>query len=69
MDKILDQQPEIEAVVITSPTYDGMVSHVKKIAEIVHTHKKVLIVDEAHGAHFLFLISFRTPLFFQGLIW
>ncbi|HIY18514.1 MAG TPA: aminotransferase class I/II-fold pyridoxal phosphate-dependent enzyme [Candidatus Blautia avistercoris] len=66
VDKILDQQPEIEAVVITSPTYDGMVSHVKKIAEIVHTHKKVLIVDEAHGAHFSFSDQFPDSAVLSG---
>ncbi len=40
------------AVFITSPTYDGVVSDVRKIAEIAHRHNAVLIVDEAHGAHF-----------------
>lgn len=41
----------IKAVVITSPTYDGIVSDIEKIAEIVHSNGAVLIVDEAHGAH------------------
>lgn len=50
----LDIHPEIEAVIITSPTYDGIVSDVKSIAEIVHAYGKPLIVDEAHGAHFGF---------------
>ncbi|MBE5996064.1 MAG: aminotransferase class I/II-fold pyridoxal phosphate-dependent enzyme [Lachnospiraceae bacterium] len=39
------------AVVITSPTYDGIVSDVRAIAEAAHRHGAVLIVDEAHGAH------------------
>jgi arginine/lysine/ornithine decarboxylase len=42
----------IEAVYITSPTYDGVVSDVEDIARIVHHYGKILIVDEAHGAHF-----------------
>lgn len=46
--------PDIRAVVIVSPTYDGVVSDVKKIAEIVHRFGIPLIVDEAHGAHFGF---------------
>ncbi len=50
----LKKAPEIEAVFIVSPTYDGMVSDIKKIAEIVHRYGKVLIVDEAHGAHLPF---------------
>lgn len=48
----LEKNSEIEAVLITSPTFDGIVSDVKKIADIVHTYEKILIVDEAHGAHF-----------------
>lgn len=42
----------IEAVVITSPTYEGNISDIRKIADIVHQHNIPLIVDEAHGAHF-----------------
>ena len=45
---------KVKAVVITSPTYEGIVSDIKKIAEIVHGHNSILIVDEAHGAHFVF---------------
>lgn len=43
---------KIEAVFITSPTYDGVVSPIKEIAEIAHKNGAILIVDEAHGAHF-----------------
>lgn len=50
----LRAHPEAQAVLITSPTYDGMVSDVKKIADIAHAHGVPLIVDEAHGAHFGF---------------
>ncbi len=44
----------IQAVFITSPTYEGMVSDIGAIAEIAHRHGVPLIVDEAHGAHFPF---------------
>ena len=50
----LSENDSIEAVFITSPTYDGVVSDVKRIAEIAHRHGVPLIVDEAHGAHFAF---------------
>ncbi len=50
----LKEQPKIRAVLLVSPTYDGVVSDVKKIAEVVHAHGIPLIVDEAHGAHFPF---------------
>ena len=54
MERYLEEHPEVEAVLITSPTYDGIVSNVEKIAEIAHRHEVLLIVDEAHGAHFRF---------------
>lgn len=43
---------DISAVLVVSPTYDGIVSNIRKIAEICHNYKVPLIVDEAHGAHF-----------------
>lgn len=43
---------KIGAVFITSPTYEGVVSDVKAIADVVHRYGIPLIVDEAHGAHF-----------------
>lgn len=45
---------DYQAVVITSPTYDGVVSDIKEIAKAVHEMGIPLIVDEAHGAHFGF---------------
>lgn len=56
----LDRHPEAQAVFITSPTYDGVVSDIKMIADIVHDHNCLLIVDEAHGAHFTFSKKFPT---------
>lgn len=41
-----------KTVVITSPTYEGVVSDVRAIADVCHRMGAVLIVDEAHGAHF-----------------
>ena len=52
--KALEEHPGIRAVMIVSPTYDGVVSDIEKIAEIVHEAGCLLIVDEAHGAHFGF---------------
>lgn len=50
--RALDEHPKVEAVLITSPTYDGIVSDIARIADIVHEKGIPLIVDEAHGAHF-----------------
>lgn len=41
-----------KAVYITSPTYEGVVSNIEALAKIAHRHGALLIVDEAHGAHF-----------------
>lgn len=54
VDKALQSDPDIQAVLVTSPTYDGVVSDIKAIARIVHRYGIPLIVDEAHGAHFPF---------------
>lgn len=48
----LEQYPCSKAVVLTSPTYEGVVSDVHSIAEICHQKNIPLFVDEAHGAHF-----------------
>lgn len=58
VDNLLKIHPNIKAVVIVSPTYEGVVSDIKKIAETAHAHNAVLIVDEAHGAHFPFHEAF-----------
>ena len=50
----LREHPEVEAVLITSPTYDGVVSDIEQIAQIAHSYGVPLLVDEAHGAHFRF---------------
>ncbi len=54
VDNILQKEPDIEAVMLTSPTYDGVVSEVREIAKIAHHYGVPLIVDAAHGAHFPF---------------
>lgn len=53
------ESKKYEAVIITSPTYEGKVSDIRLIAEICHKYKTPLIVDEAHGAHLNF--SGRFP--------
>lgn len=58
--KLLASNEKVSAVVITSPTYEGMISDIKKISDIVHKYGAILIVDEAHGAHFHFHKEFPT---------
>lgn len=49
--RLLEKYPASKAVVLTSPTYEGIISDIKAIAAVVHERNKILIVDEAHGAH------------------
>ncbi|MBQ2645484.1 aminotransferase class I/II-fold pyridoxal phosphate-dependent enzyme [bacterium] len=50
IEKFLSKNSDIKAVIITSPTYEGINSDIKKIAKICHQYNTILIVDEAHGA-------------------
>jgi len=54
----LNRSEAVKAVVITSPSYDGIVSDVEGIVAVVHKYGIPLIVDEAHGAHFGFSDGF-----------
>lgn len=47
----LDREPDIGAVLVVSPTYEGRISDIRAIAHVVHNKGIPLIVDEAHGAH------------------
>jgi arginine/lysine/ornithine decarboxylase len=54
IEEALIKNPDIKLIIITSPTYEGVVSDIRRIADIAHRYKAVLLVDEAHGAHFGF---------------
>lgn len=58
IEEALIQYPEAKGVLIVSPTYEGIVSDIGAISEVVHKYDKLLIVDEAHGAHFVLGNSF-----------
>lgn len=45
------EHPDIAAVLVTSPTYEGIISDIAAIAAVCHAFGIPLIVDEAHGAH------------------
>ena len=52
LERVLDECGDVSAVLLTSPTYDGIVSDIARAAQAVHSRGIPLIVDEAHGAHF-----------------
>ncbi|MFV0504896.1 MAG: aminotransferase class I/II-fold pyridoxal phosphate-dependent enzyme [Lachnospirales bacterium] len=41
-----------KGIVVTSPTYEGIVMNVKEVSEVAKKYNGFIIVDEAHGAHF-----------------
>lgn len=50
----LREHPDASAVLVTSPNYYGVLSEIEDIALEAHAAGKVLIVDQAHGAHLKF---------------
>lgn len=69
----LEQNPDSKAVILTSPTYEGIVSDIRGIAEVCHRHTSgahpqgvPLLVDEAHGAHLGFHDFFPDSAVRQG---
>lgn len=64
--RLLEKYPDIQAVVITSPTYEGVISDIRAIADIVHSFGLPLIVDEAHGAHLGYWGEFEAPAITRG---
>ena len=54
----LAYMPHGATVIVVSPTYEGVVSDIAAIAQVVHARGGILIVDEAHGAHFAFNSAF-----------
>ncbi|MGI6114378.1 MAG: aminotransferase class I/II-fold pyridoxal phosphate-dependent enzyme [Mahellales bacterium] len=47
----LTRHPDAKAVLLTYPNYYGLCGYLKDIADIVHHHGALLLVDGAHGAH------------------
>jgi arginine decarboxylase len=55
--KALKQNPNVKAVFLTNPVYQGFCPDVKSISEIVHSKNRTLLVDEAQGPHFGFNLA------------
>ena len=54
MEEGFRQYPDCKAVFLVSPTYYGVCSNIRSIADICHRHGALLLVDEAHGGHLYF---------------
>lgn len=55
VEKALKENNDIKLVIITSPTYEGVISDIKSIVEVAHKYNIPVLVDEAHGAHLKFI--------------
>lgn len=66
IEEMLKTEPDIKAVILTSPTYEGVVSDIREIAQVVHAFGIPLIVDEAHGAHLPFGEKFPESAITRG---
>ena len=51
---ILENNKKIRAMVLPSPTYEGVVMDIARLKKVTEKYNVILIVDEAHGAHFPF---------------
>jgi arginine/lysine/ornithine decarboxylase len=45
--------PDAKAIILTYPNYYGMVYDLKSIIDLAHFHNIPVLVDEAHGPHFV----------------
>lgn len=50
----LDDHPDLQAVLLVSPTYEGVCADIASVAQLCHACHLPLLVDEAHGPHFGF---------------
>lgn len=66
LERVLAEEPEVSAVMITSPTYFGAVADVASLAEVAHAAGVPLAVDEAWGAHLRFSPELPTSALENG---
>ena len=52
--KAMQRYPTAKAVFVINPTYFGAVSDLKRIVKEAHSRGMLVLVDEAHGAHYYF---------------
>ncbi len=48
----VENHPHVKGIILTNPTYYGMQQDIQEIADFIHSLGGVVLVDEAHGAHF-----------------
>lgn len=64
--EVLRKYPEAACVLVTSPTYEGVMSDIQGIADAAHEKGIPVVVDEAHGAHLTWGEHMPKPAMSQG---
>lgn len=52
LEEAFDRYPSVKALIVTYPTYDGMIYPLKELIDYARKRQCLVLVDEAHGAHF-----------------
>jgi arginine/lysine/ornithine decarboxylase len=53
IERAISLYPEAKGIVLTYPNYYGMVYDLKSVIDLAHLHNIPVLVDEAHGPHFI----------------
>ena len=53
--KELEKNRDIKAIFLLNPTYYGACCDLEKIISLCRKHSVLVLVDEAHGAHFTYM--------------
>lgn len=64
--KVMDKNTDAKAIVLTYPTYYGTCCNLEKIINEAHKRNILVLVDEAHGAHFYFNDKFPKGAMIAG---
>lgn len=66
VNRLLISNADVNNIFISSPSYYGTGCDIAGIAAITSRHNKLLLVDEAHGAHFAFNPFYPRPALESG---
>lgn len=54
VERAIRENPDAKAIFVNNPTYYGICSDMRSLAELAHSNNMLLLADEAHGTHLYF---------------
>lgn len=66
VEKAVENNPDAKVLILTNPTYEGLIGNIEEIAIFCRQKEIILIVDEAHGALWNFNSTLGTPAIVAG---